>query len=148
MGRINRSYIQGNLTRDPEAKQANSRTTICEFSLAHNSREKQGDEWVDRVDFIDVTAFGKTAELLIEHGYRGMEVLVEARLRVERWETAEGQKRRRLMLVADMIQYMSRRGGGDDSQPQERSRSTSRRRSRQPEPVPVPEGLDDDEPPF
>lgn len=64
---INRVVITGNLVRDPELRALPSGAGVCNFSIAVNSREKRGEEWVDRVDFFDCVVFGKlVSQNLIE----------------------------------------------------------------------------------
>ena len=91
----------GNLTREPETKQLTN-TTLTEFGMAVNDRVKKGGEWVDEVCFIDVTCFGRTAEVVQEYLHKGSSVLVEGKLRLEQWEK-DGQKRSKHKIVGDRI---------------------------------------------
>jgi single-strand DNA-binding protein len=111
---INRVAQVGNLTRDPELKHAKSGTAVCEFSVAVNGREKVDGEWVDRADFFDVTVFGNQAEACAQYLQKGSQVAVDGRLRQNRWENDEGQKRSRVVIIADAVQFLARTVGSDD----------------------------------
>jgi single-strand DNA-binding protein len=111
---INRVMLLGRLTRDPDMRATQGGTSVAEFSLALNSREKKGDEWGDRVDYIDVVAFGERADACEARLAKGKMVAVEGRIRQERWETEGGEKRSRVRVVAtnlDFIEGAGRRDG-------------------------------------
>ena len=65
---INRVVLTGNLTRDPELRSTNSGLPVCSLRVACNTRRKQGDEWVDKPNYFDVTVFGKQGENVAEYG--------------------------------------------------------------------------------
>lgn len=108
---INRALLVGNLTRDPEVRYIPSGTAVCEFSVAVNSREKKGEEWVDRVDFFDIVTWGSTAEACGQYLVRGSQVGVDGVLRHERWEK-DGQKHSRVKIRAEVVQFLTRNSGG------------------------------------
>lgn len=112
MSDINRVIIVGRLTADPELKYTAGGTPVASFSVAVNSREKVGDEWQDRADFFDVTAWSSQGEACAQHLSRGQRVGVEGRLRQERWEK-DGQKRTKVKIVATSVQFLEKPGGGD-----------------------------------
>lgn len=118
MSATNRVVLVGRLTRDPSLKQLPSDVSLCEFSLALNSREKAGGEWRDRVDFVDVTAFAELADTCGAHLAKGRLVAVDGRLRQERWQTQDGANRSRVKVVAGNVQFLDRpERAGDFSPP-------------------------------
>ena len=106
---INRVVISGNITRDPVVRRTQGGMAILTISVAVNDRKKnpQTNEWEDRVNFVDCTVFGKRAESLSERLSKGMKVAIEGKLRYSQWER-EGQKRSKLEVAVDEIEFMSR----------------------------------------
>lgn len=114
---INRVLLTGNLTADPELKTTSSGTSVCRLRLANNQREKQGDDWGDRVNYFDVTVFGAQGENCSRYLAKGRPVAIDGRLRWEEWETDEGAKRQAVKIIADAVQFLgSHEGGGSTSQ--------------------------------
>jgi len=101
----------GNLTRDPELRYIPSGTAVSEIGLAVNDRVKKNNEWVDEVTFVDVTLWARTAEVANEYLSKGSSVLIEGRLKLDMWEK-DGQKRSKLRVVADKMQMVGSKGGG------------------------------------
>ena len=112
MASFNRVILVGNLTRDPELRYIPSGTAVTDIGLAVNDRVKRNDQWVDEATFIDVTLWGRTAEVASEYLSKGSPVLIEGRLKLDQWETPEGQKRSKLKVVGERMQLLSSRGGG------------------------------------
>jgi single-strand DNA-binding protein len=112
MASFNRVILVGNLTRDVELKYLQSGTAVTEIGLAVNNRRKtQSGEWVEEPVFVDVTLWGRTAEVASEYLNKGSSVLIEGRLKLDMWET-EGQKRSKLRVVGERMQMLSARSGG------------------------------------
>lgn len=111
MASYNRVILVGNLTRDPELRYIPSGSAVSDIGLAVNDRVKRGDQWVDETTFVDVTVWGRTAEVCNEYLSKGSPVLFEGRLKLESWEK-DGQKRSKLKVVADKMQMLGGRGGG------------------------------------
>ena len=109
---INRVVLTGNLTRDPELRRTQSGMAILSFGIAVNDRRKnpQTGEWEDYANFIDCTMFGNRAKALSEHLAKGAKVAVEGKLRWQSWER-DGQKRTKLDVVADEVEFLSARKG-------------------------------------
>jgi single-strand DNA-binding protein len=104
----------GNLTRDVELKFLQSGTAVTEIGLAVNNRRKSASgEWIDEPVFVDVTLWGRTAEVASEYLGKGSPVLIEGRLKYDTWET-DGQKRSKLRVVGEMMQMLGGRGGGTE----------------------------------
>ena len=108
MASLNKVFLLGNLTRDPELRYTPSGTPVSSFGLAVNRRYRQGEEWKEEVCFIDVVAWGRQAETVGEYLSKGRMALIEGRLRWRSWENEAGQKRSKHEIVADMIQFMPR----------------------------------------
>lgn len=112
MASFNRVILVGNLTRDIELKYTQSGLAVTDLGLAVNDRRKtQSGEWVDETTFVDVTLWGRTAEVAGEYLSKGAPVLIEGRLKLDTWET-EGQKRSKLRVVGERMQMLGTRGGG------------------------------------
>src|SRR4029079_18910208 len=111
MASLNRVILVGNLTRDPELRYIPSGTAVSEIGLAVNDRVKRGDQWVDETKFVDVTMWGRTAEVANEYLSKGSPVLIEGRLKLDSWEK-DGQKRSKLRVVCEKMQMLGGRDGG------------------------------------
>ena len=111
MASFNRVVLMGNLTRDPELRYIPSGMAVSDIGLAVNDRVKRNDQWVEETTFVDVTLWGRTAEVASEYLSKGSPILVEGRLKLDTWET-DGQKRSKLRVVADRMQMLGARGGG------------------------------------
>jgi single-strand DNA-binding protein len=111
MASFNRVVLVGNLTRDPELRYISSGTAVSDIGLAVNDRVKRGDQWVDEATFVDITLWGRTAEIANEYLTKGSSVLIEGRLKYETWEK-EGQKHSKLKVVGERMQMLGSRGEG------------------------------------
>jgi single-strand DNA-binding protein len=112
MASFNRVILVGNLTRDPELRYIPSGTAVSEIGLAINDRYKNSSgEWVEETTFVDVTLWGRTAEVANEYLSKGSPVLVEGRLKLHTWEQ-DGQKRSKLRVTCDRMQMLGGRGEG------------------------------------
>ena len=106
----NRVVLAGNITRDIELKYTQGGTAVTNVGLAVNEKRKsQAGEWIDEVVFVDVTFWGRTAEVASEYLGKGSPVLIEGRLRLDTWET-DGQKRSQLRVVCEKMNMLGGRG--------------------------------------
>lgn len=115
MASFNKVILVGNLTRDPEVRYIPSGTAVCDISLAVNSQwtDRKTNERKEEVTFVEVTLWGRTAEIAGEYLAKGRPVLIEGRLSLDSWEDKEtGQKRSKLKVVADGMQLLGSRDGG------------------------------------
>tara|TARA_B100000809_G_scaffold109479_2_gene107962 strand:- start:1876 stop:2358 length:483 start_codon:yes stop_codon:yes gene_type:complete len=113
MASFNRVIVMGNLTRDVELRYVQSGTAVADIGLAVNDRRKnQTGEWIEETTFVDVTLWGRTAEVAGEYLSKGSPVLIEGRLKYETWET-DGQKRAKLKVVGEKMQMVGGRGGSE-----------------------------------
>ena len=110
---INRVNITGNLTRDPELRATAAGTQVLSFGIAVNDRRKnpQTGEWEDYPNYIDCTMFGTRAEAVGRYISKGSKVAIEGKLRYSSWER-DGQKRSKLEVIVDELEFMSSRNGG------------------------------------
>ena len=117
MASFNKVVLVGNLTRDVELKQLQSGMSVADLGLAINEKIKQGNEWVESTCFVDVTFFGKTADVCSQYLSKGSSILVDGRLRYESWER-DGQKRSKLKVIGERMQMLGGRGDGSNRQRQ------------------------------
>ena len=108
MAGVNKAFLLGNLTRDPELRYTANGLAVAGFGLAINRKYKQNNEWKEEVCFVDITVWGKQAENCAEYLNKGNSVFVEGRLNYRSWETEQGQKRNKLEIVASNVQFLSR----------------------------------------
>lgn len=110
---INRVSITGNLTRDPELRVTAGGTQVLSFGVAVNDRRRspQTGEWEDYPNFVDCTMFGIRAEAVSRFLAKGNKVAIEGKLRYSSWEK-DGQRRSKLEVIVDEIEFMSQRQGG------------------------------------
>jgi len=123
---FNKVILIGNLTRDVELRYTPSGTAIAKFGLATNRTYKDSvtGENKQEVMFIDITVFGRSAEIANQYLGKGRRVLIEGRLVLDTWVDSNGQKRSKHSIVAERVQFMdskaSSEGGYDQgyTQPQ------------------------------
>ncbi|MCS7465824.1 single-stranded DNA-binding protein [Stieleria sp. ICT_E10.1] len=122
MASYNRVILVGNLTRDIELRYIPSGQAVSDVTVAVNDRRKTASgEWVDEPTFVDVTLWGRNAEVASEFLSKGSPVLIEGRLKLDRWET-DGQKRSKLRVICEKMQMLgSRSGGGSEQRTTQRS---------------------------
>ena len=112
MASFNRVILLGNLTRDVEVRYLQSGTAVADIGMAVNDRRKgQNGEWIEETTFVDVTLWGRTAEVAGEYLSKGSPLLVEGRLKYDTWEK-DGQKRSKLSVVCERMQMVGSKGGG------------------------------------
>lgn len=112
---INRAVLTGNLTRDPELRTTPSGTSVCSLRVACNTRRKDGSgEWVDKPNYFDVTVWGAQGENCATYLQKGRPVAVDGRLEWREWTAQDGSKRQAVEIVADSVQFLGSRDGGDN----------------------------------
>jgi single-strand DNA-binding protein len=108
---INSVVITGNLTRDPELRQTGGGTSVCGMRVAVNSRRKEGDQWVDKPNYFDVTVWGAQGENCATYLSKGRPVAVQGRLDWREWQDRDGNKRQNVEIIADTVQFLGSRDG-------------------------------------
>ena len=106
---LNSVNIMGNLTRDPELKYTNSGKSVCNLSIANNRVYSKGSEKVTEVSYFDVEVWGAVAENCAKYLSKGSGIIVEGRLRQDRWER-DGKTQSRVRITANNIHFMPKRG--------------------------------------
>ena len=118
MANLNKVFLIGNLTRDPELRYTPSGTAIASFGIATNREWKSADgEKKKEVCYVDINMFGRRAEVINEYFSKGNPIFIEGRLQFQQWETKDGQKRNSLRVVAEDFQFIgskTRKGEGPD----------------------------------
>src|SRR6266704_5236147 len=115
MANFNKVILAGNLTRDPELRYTPKGTAIARIGMAINRTWKtETGETKEEVTFVDVDAFGRTAEVISQYLKKGRPILVEGRLKLDQWDDKQtGQKRSRLGVILENFQFLdSGRGDG------------------------------------
>ena len=113
MAYLNKVFLIGNLTRDPELRVTPKGTAVCQFGLAVTRQYKdESGATRDETAFIDIEAWGKQGELVSKYLQKGSLAFIEGRLRFDSWEDKQsGQKRNKLKVVLENVQFLSRGGG-------------------------------------
>jgi single-strand DNA-binding protein len=113
MASFNRVILMGNLTRDVEVRYLQSGMAVADIGIAVNDRRKnqQTGEWIEEVTFVDVTLWGRTAEVAGEYLGKGSPIFIEGRLKLDQWEK-EGQKHSKLKVIGERMQMVGSKGGG------------------------------------
>jgi single-strand DNA-binding protein len=127
MASFNRVILLGNVTRDPELRYIPSGTAVTEIGLAVNDRRKAANgEWVEETTFVDVTLWGRQAEIATEYLSKGSPVLIEGRLKLDSWQDKDGQKRSKLRVIGERMQMVGSKGqGGGGGRPAPRAAAGS-----------------------
>jgi single-strand DNA-binding protein len=112
MASFNKVILMGNLTRDVEVRYLPSGMAVADIGLAVNDRRKgQNGEWIDEATFVDITLFGRQAEIAGEYLSKGSQALIEGRLKLDQWEK-DGQKRSKLKVIGENMRMLGGKGGG------------------------------------
>ena len=109
---LNKTFIIGNLTRDPELKALPSGNKVCSFGMATNRvfKNKEGQRQ-DATEYHNIVVFGRVAELAAQYLKKGSQALIEGRMQTRSWDGTDGQKKYRTEIVAESVQFGSRPGG-------------------------------------
>jgi single-strand DNA-binding protein len=107
MASLNRVLLIGNLTRDPEVRMMSSGRPVCNFGLAMNRSYKDSEgNRKEETTFVDVECFGPRAEAVARFFSKGRPIFVEGRLKLDQWESKEGEKRSALRVVLDNFEFV------------------------------------------
>jgi single-strand DNA-binding protein len=156
MANLNSVHLMGNLTRDPEVRYTPKGTAVCDLSLAINRMlppEQEGGERREETTYVDVTLWGRTAENAGQYLAKGRNVFVDGRLALETWEDKQsGQKRSRLKVVAESVQFLGSRPAQAEGEASAGSKPAAKRPAPAARPQPARDpGLDaeaEDDIPF
>ena len=137
MASVNKVMLLGNLTRDPEIRYTPKGTAVTDLGMAIN-RIRTGDngERIEEVTYVDVTLWGRSAELAGQYLSKGRSVFIEGRLQLDQWDDkATGQKRSRLRVVGENMQFIGGQGqggGGGNAQGGNQQQSKPAQQQQQP----------------
>jgi single-strand DNA-binding protein len=110
---LNKVLLMGNLTRDPEVKYTPKGTAVCDLGLAINDSYKAQDGTIkETVTYVDVEVWGRTAENCKQYLTKGRPIFVEGQLKLDTWETPQGEKKSKMRVRADRVQFLGGGGGG------------------------------------
>ena len=130
---INKVFIAGRLTRDPELRYTPNNTAVCEIGLAVNRKYKTpGGETKEETTFVDCTAWGRTAEVINEYVRKGDPLHVEGRIREDKWEDKDGNNRSKLKVVVESIQLLGGKPQGQRDQGRRQQQTTNTGRDARP----------------
>jgi len=146
MASFNKVILMGNLTRDPELRYTSSGYAIANLAIATNRKWKdQEGNPKEEVTYIDISAFGKQAEVIGQYFQKGKGIHIEGRLKLDQWEDkSTGQKRSRLGVVLERFEFIGggQTGGGSGGAPQPSAPTPTS------EVPPFEDGPSDDDVPF
>lgn len=148
MASLNKVMLIGNITRDIELKHTPKGQAVADLGLAVNEKYKTADGQVkETVTYVDVVLWGKQAEIAAEYLAKGSPVFIEGRLQLDQWES-DGQKRSRMRVRADRMQFLPNGGRKADATGGGASRERSPRPRTDDRPPECAESFADDEIPF
>ena len=108
MATFNKVFEIGNLVRNPELRHTSGGTAVCEFRIAVGRKFRVGDgQEKEETLFIDVLSYGKAAECYVRHLGKGSKVMIEGYLRQEQWTGKNGEKRERIVIMSENVQFFS-----------------------------------------
>ena len=123
MANLNKVMLIGRLTRDPEVRAFSNGGKVAKFGFAVNNRKKnaQSGQWEDEPVFLDVEAFnrgenGKQADLVEQYLQKGHQAYVEGHLQLDQWTSKEGEKRSKIKIVVDNVQFLEPRSDGGNGE--------------------------------
>jgi len=144
MPSLNKTFLIGNLTRDPEVRYTPKGVPVCELGLAINRTWSEDGQKREETTFVDVTLWGRTAEIAQQYLHKGSPVFIEDRLQLDTWEDRQtGQKRSKLKVIGENLQLLGDRRESTSPPPR-----PPQRVSAPPRPAGVREPDLDMEPPF
>lgn len=114
MPNLNRVFLMGNLTRDPELRYLPSNMAVVSIGIAVNRRwRNQQGEQQEETTFVDCEAFGRPAEVINQYLGKGRPIFVEGRLKLDQWQDKEGNNRSRMKVIIERFEFVDSRGDGD-----------------------------------
>ena len=118
MASLNKVLLIGNLTRDPDVRMMSNGRPVCNFGLALNRSYKDGEgNRKEETTFVEVESFGPRAEAVGRFFTKGRSIFIEGRLKLDQWESKEGEKRSALRVVLDSFEFVDSKQDGSSSQP-------------------------------
>ena len=117
MASLNKVLLIGNLTRGPDVRMMSNGRPVCNFGLAlnRNYKDSEGNR-KEEVTFVDVECFGPSAEAVAKFFTKGRSIFVEGRLKLDQWESKEGEKRSAIRVVLDNFEFVDSKQDGASNQ--------------------------------
>jgi single-strand DNA-binding protein len=140
---FNKVVLVGNLTREIEMRPSNSGGAIANSVIVTSRKFKsQNDQQKEEVCFIDITFFGRTAEVAQQYLHKGSKLLIEGRLVFDQWTDQNGQKRSKHSVTVEIMQMLDTKIGTDQDNPgiQQQSKASVEQKSQSENPVEIPFG--------
>lgn len=114
MRNFNLVVLEGRLVSDPETRYTQNGTALCRFSLANNQDYYKGEELQKDVNFIEVTTWAKLAEQCNEYLKKGKRVIVNGRLKQNKWQDDEGLNHSRIVITGNQVHFLDLKNNGED----------------------------------
>ena len=132
---FNKVILIGNLARDPELRYSQGGSAVCGTSIAVNRKwkDQNSGEMRDETCFIDITFFGRSAEVANQYLKKGSKILVEGRLKQDNWTDQNGQKRNKHSVVVETMQMLDSRNSNNDGQNGNQNTNNYQQQSAQPQ---------------
>ena len=116
MATLNKVFLLGRLTRDPDLRGTRSGASVCTLGLATSRKFTANGQEKEETCFVDITVFGKVAENCKQYLAKGSQVMIEGRLTLDQWEDRNsGEKRQRLTVTAEAVQFIGGKRDNDES---------------------------------
>ena len=116
MRNFNLTVLEGRLVSDPELRYTQNGTALCKFSIANNNDYYKDDELQKQVNFVDVTTWAKLAERCNEYLKKGNRIIINGRLKQDRWQDENGGNRSKISIVGNQVQFLDLKNGDGDSE--------------------------------
>lgn len=136
---VNKVTIMGNLTRDPELKTLSSGTTVTDVGVALNRKFTSNGQKKEETTFVDVTFWGKQAEVICQYAKKGRTLYIEGRLALDSWEDHDGNKKSKLKVTGEDFQFVGGRSEESDGEANVKNSKPQKPNK------PVVEDIEDDE---
>ncbi len=153
---VNKVFLLGNVGKDPEIRATGGGTAVASFGLATAERTKdQQGNWVDKTEWHNIVAYGRTAEIVRDYVKKGKELFIEGRIQTRTWDDKEsGQKKFRTEIIVNEMTLLGGAGGASRSEGSSSSGGYSSSRPSASSPAPTPsndyadQGITDEDIPF
>ena len=116
MRNFNLTVLEGRLVSDPELRYTQNGTSLCSFSIANNNDYYKDDELQKQVNFVDVTTWAKLAERCNEFLKKGNRIIINGRLKQDRWQDDNGGNRSKISIVGNQVQFLDLKNGDGESE--------------------------------
>lgn len=152
---FNKIILVGNLTRDIELRYATSGTAIANTAIATTRKFTSNGQKKEEVCFVDITFFGRSAEVANQYLHKGSKILVEGRLKLDTWTDNNGQKRSKHSVIVETMQMLNTKSNNSQSNNFQNGNSSNQQQppvyeyqNAQGQQIPPPIDVDEDEIPF